>query len=649
MPLAKSYQTFLVVLVLTIIAALSRFNELGSLGFYGDEETTAFPARSLSQGNGTNMPSGMPYYRALPLTMFNALSARVFGPNEELSYRLPSALFGTLTVPLLFLLTRPLLGTATALVAAVMLSFSEWHIITSREARMYSPFLFAYMFTAFSLWHWATSNKNNYFFLAAVLFLLTVSLHTLGIFAIMFALIPIAFTGWSRVSPWRLTLFAVIAAILAHLYSHYFVAGSSMEWKVSQGVGPVNVTHDNAVTGMNNSFENPDFFSLIQLFGGIVGALLGLWAQRRNQLTDHNVGSALRKTGCYILASFAAALACSGHLHGAVICGLLLFLMTRQGGIAFVKSARTPLVLIASIAGLQVVSTIVEQGPIIGIKSLFIFPFPYMAYLGEMSPGILALFGAMTTLLCFREFRTGEHPLRASIMAVLLPVAAIGVVSKWGGARYLIEVYPFLLIVAAASLVMALTVLGRRTGRWNTKGALVGALFIVLSGALGGHGLPQAWRLKNLKYGDKMDIHAFGFPLYPDHQSAGRYVITHRTQGDIVIAEDALQQRWYIGDVDYWLRDPITHSRFLYRQPDGNLRDIYVDSTILTKEILTALTQHSNKRIWVITSAETHHKQNYYLNTVQRQWLDFLEHNHTPAYIGRDGITKVYCLNCEAD
>ena len=93
------------------------------------------------------MPSGLPYYRAAPLTLLNALAANLVGTENELGYRLPSAILGIITPAALFLMARMLVPSGIAFAAAILLVFSEWHIITSREARMYAPFMLCFMAT----------------------------------------------------------------------------------------------------------------------------------------------------------------------------------------------------------------------------------------------------------------------------------------------------------------------------------------------------------------------------------------------------------------------------------------------------------------------------------------------------------------------
>src|SRR5207247_8417779 len=57
-----------IAIALTLVAAGPRFYRLGALGFYGDEDLSVLAARAVVDGQGSRMPSGMPYRRALPLT-----------------------------------------------------------------------------------------------------------------------------------------------------------------------------------------------------------------------------------------------------------------------------------------------------------------------------------------------------------------------------------------------------------------------------------------------------------------------------------------------------------------------------------------------------------------------------------------------------
>jgi len=179
---------------------------------------------------------------------------------------------------------------------------------------------------------------------------------------------------------------------------------------------------------------------------------------------------------------------------------------------------------------------------------------------------------------------------------------------------------------------------------------LVAAIVFAASGALGGHGIPQAAEIAMLRHGDSVNSLVYDTSFYPDHKAPGEYVRHRLKPEDIVIAEDPLEQRWYIGRIDYWFHDLPNVRRFLYRDRDDRLRDIYVSSILLDDETLfRALLRESAKHVWFITSGERQEKRDFYLSKWQSRWLDSLEQSSRPAFEGRDGIARVYCLNCPDD
>lgn len=637
----KSAHVLLITLALTVAAAFPRFYGLGSLGFYGDEETTSIPARSLAEGQGAKMPSGMPYRRALPHTWLNALSAQVFGLDNELSYRIPAALLGTLTIPFFFLLARPMVGETTAFIAALLLALSEWHILTSREARMYAPFLFFYVTTVFSAWQWSCTGKKSYLVAAIILFCANMAFHTLGIIAAGLILIPIAFIGWSKVSPLRLSIFAVLSGALAHLYSKYFISPPYQAWVAKQ---PPSIEQAAIVEKASNftAFELFSTFPGTGIIGVVVGGSVGLWMAKKCPIDDSSSGALYRRAGLFGFAAATGALAFSGHIYGAILASLLFFLIHPEGAIRIGKKIQLPASIILTAATVWSATAIWQWGFIAGIKKLIAFPFPYLAHMALMLPGLISLVIGMWVYLALRAHHREEYPLRACLLASILPIAMLGMVSKWGGIRYLIESYPFLLIVGASALTIMLTALMRKIKNLTPIFIPIAATCIVLSGIFGGHGIPQAVYSATIQYGDPFS----GSYTYPDHQAAGRFVRERLTPLDIVVAEDALQQYWYVGRVDYWLRNPLSHREYLYGNSSRELRDIYVSSIVASPEVLTTLQNMKDTRIWVITSGETHGKHDYYLSADQNDWLEKLEATSTPVFIGRDAITKVYCLNC---
>ena len=170
-------------------------------------------------------------------------------------------------------------------------------------------------------------------------------------------------------------------------------------------------------------------------------------------------------------------------------------------------------------------------------------------------------------------------------------------------------------------------------------------LLVSLSGIVGGHGIPQAILANQLFYGEPFNRHALGFEFYPDHQGPGTYVKKHLRKSDIIIAEDMLEQYWYIGRVDYWLTDKAKSWKYLYRDEHGAERDIYVSSEILTERTRNELI-NGTRRIWLIISGETFSRKTQYLSQEQIEWLTAIEESYPPVYTGRDNASRVYCINC---
>src|ERR1700756_4617355 len=73
---------------------------------------------------------------------------RAFG-DGEFQVRFLSAILGILTIPLLYLIVKNLLGDSPALVSALILSLSPFHIYYSQEARMYSLLTFFVLLSIF--------------------------------------------------------------------------------------------------------------------------------------------------------------------------------------------------------------------------------------------------------------------------------------------------------------------------------------------------------------------------------------------------------------------------------------------------------------------------------------------------------------------
>ena len=133
---------------LILICFYLRFNNLGNLSFWVDELFTTYAAIGLLEHGTPVMPSGMSYTRSILNTSLIALSFKIFGISE-FSARIVSVIFGTLTIPLVYLMGAKAANKRVGLLAAVLITFSVWEIVWAREARMYAQFQFFYLLTAY--------------------------------------------------------------------------------------------------------------------------------------------------------------------------------------------------------------------------------------------------------------------------------------------------------------------------------------------------------------------------------------------------------------------------------------------------------------------------------------------------------------------
>jgi 4-amino-4-deoxy-L-arabinose transferase-like glycosyltransferase len=628
-------------ILLMIMAAIPRLYQLGELGFYMDEETTAFASRSMAETGIPKMPSGMSYYRAFPLSWMNSISAKFFGADNELSYRLPAVIFGILTIPLIFLLSRPYVGTPVAFLAALLFAISELHIITSRQARMYAPFLFFYVAYAFSAFRWAKEDSFRSAALATVLFILTVSFHGLGIFGALIPLVALFVKGYSRTPQYKLITFSVLSGVAAYLFAKYINSAYGL-WRNENSIASIGPDQAPFFTQLF-----PDSLLVIAL--GIAGLILGLWLGRCSIFSDDDNGWEFRIFARYLLASLFGIMAASGNLHAAFLSILLLVLLYPGNIFDYLKQAYKPVIAISGIAIFASTIVITDHGIVAGIKSLLIFPYPNWITLYAISPAITLLFITAMLYLAVEKKVIDKQNVVLLLVTALFPLILVGIFRKWAAARYMIEAYPFMLILSLYMLHLLLSKLFVFYRVVKEAPVVITMGLIILSGSLGGHGLIQAYKVGATDHEDHLNKYTFIFRIYPDHKAPGEFVAKHRKPDDIVVAEDALQQRWYAGKIDYWLRGPGSESggRFTYKGKDQKLHDIYVNSIVVTPDVLRSIENNSTKRIWLITSAETYFDRNIHLKEYQLNWLENIESSYKPVFTGRDKITKVYCINCD--
>jgi len=132
-----------------IIAAALRLYNLGGPSLWFDEAITSNAAEAVLRTGEPVFPSGFVYDRALPHSYVVAASFELFGVSE-FAGRLPSVVFGLLTVLALYLLGREVGDGRVGLVAAVLAGLAAWEVAWTRQVRMY-PMLQLFFVTGFLL------------------------------------------------------------------------------------------------------------------------------------------------------------------------------------------------------------------------------------------------------------------------------------------------------------------------------------------------------------------------------------------------------------------------------------------------------------------------------------------------------------------
>ena len=134
-----------------------------------------------------------------------------------------------------------------------------------------------------------------------------------------------------------------------------------------------------------------------------------------------------------------------------------------------------------------------------------------------------------------------------------------------------------------------------------------------------------------------------GYASHPDHKGAAQFVESlHPGPHDIIVAEDVLQQTYYLGHVDYWLVNKQVAAPFMHKV-HGRWLDFYTDTPLIGTGVeLERLVDEPNRGvIYVIGSGENHEDGRSLMRGFGiAQALQ--SPPFQPVYLGRDGVTRVW-------
>jgi 4-amino-4-deoxy-L-arabinose transferase-like glycosyltransferase len=614
--------------IIVAIGAFARLWGLDNVGLHGDEKTMVLPAMHLLRYGTPDMPSGFLYPRAVAQLYLMVGSALAFGVNDW-AWRFPSAVCGVLLIPLAWLAGRRFLDDRWNLAFTAAVALLPGFIADAQTARMY-VFLVAGV-TGFMalLFAWERTGRSGWLVAAVIEMAISLEFHTLAIFAAWLCFLP-GLLGGDRRTPhiqsrllWQgAVAFATIAAIFLVL-NHWM----SMEYPHS--VGSFAGTPPLAPRATGAGPLDP-LWPLLALLPAIA---LARWTV---------AGRGWLAAGL-LAASLVAQVSRLDHLG--ILLGLAALVVARRGGTLSRQRLAVFLAVCALLAAGQFAYLLAHRAgngrQIIGLMLGWPSVWPFIA-ISRYSPAasLLAAAGVLAGLWRLAHRRPVPDFLLFFALGVWLPLLQIGYM-RWDiPPRYAeAQIMPLLLTAFASAQWAAKAWLARprtepmparvpRLGQTAFAAAAVVAFALVI---------------------DPTHLEAAVDPSYahyPDGRGAAEFVRSqHPGPHDIIVAEDALMQTYYLGHVDYWLEDRNLAAPFLHKV-DGRLVDTYTNTPLIgTGRQLERLVARRNRgAIYVIGSGEDQQDGRRAM-----RGLGIAQVLSSPAFhlvfVGRDGRTDVWKVN----
>lgn len=144
--------------------------------------------------------------------------------NTETCLRLPPALWGTLALPVGYLLCRELFDARTARRAALLMALSPFLVQYSQELRFYSSLVFFYLLSTYFLFRALTAPGKMFWFLSACSLCVGAFFHIFSTFALLNGWVWFVFKKIDRAERLRQmrNLTAVSLAVMFTLLAAYF-------------------------------------------------------------------------------------------------------------------------------------------------------------------------------------------------------------------------------------------------------------------------------------------------------------------------------------------------------------------------------------------------------------------------------------------
>jgi len=654
--------------MMMLVAVYLRFPGLGDLSFYGDEEYSALAVQGILADGYPHMPSGMAYWRGAPYSFLAAGAALLFGLSE-FSVRLPSVVFGVLTIPIFYALAKRHLALVPAGIASWLLVFSAWHIDMSREGRFYAMFLAFFLLSLLWFQRGFLDGEPRFRWLSLAPGSLTVMLHEMSVILILFWALALVLDAPRMEIRKSVPALLIAVTVFASWYGYQRLEAFVYPGSAATIEDGASVALLRRLLHLNFT---PKFWMVSDIITNHALWYLGLAALAAAWLVWTWKTEAWNgKLRVAFVASSAIVYALAVlNLFGLIVSLALAWILIEGKRIVAWLRPKTTWMTLAGLTGILLFwglyGLLVWKGRGVAVQSQIdliqkivkdgiYYPALHFVMYYEAFPSMMitVLLGTAIWVVWHYQGR-GFRQQEAQIFAWFwIPIIAFGLTREWTALRYTLPVYPFFLMIfawtifqvfaATCSAIEGVTApnrLQRFSAPAPTLLVMTAALLVVpiLNEE---HNVRDARAMSSLSYGQKVSKLLHGFPFHPDHKGPGEYVRANLTPDDIVIAVDAFQQVYYAGRVDYWLRVKSDVEPFLYRQ-GGRWHDIYTGAALLddSEELRRLLVGKRSQRVWLITSGELPGYASNFLRLSLPQ-ADALFEPHC-VYVGRDQLSRVF-------
>ena len=612
-PRAHTDRRMLALLVLIVaVGTAVRFWGLGNVGLHGDEKTMALPAMHLLQYGTPEMPSGFVYPRAMAQLYLMAGSVLALGPGEW-AFRLPSALCGVLLIVLTWVAGRRFLEPRWNLGLTAAVALLPAFIEDAQTARMYVFLVTGVAGFMALLFAWERTGRGGYLIAAVVEMAVSLEFHTLSIFAVWLCFLPGLLSGDRRRLGQGALAFVAIGA--------EFVALN--RWISSQYPHALGAIDGSPINGPH------------ALAPPLPAAWLLVAAVPALALSWYVIRARGRLPVVLLAASLVAQAARLDHVALLLLTAALV-LARRNGELPWARLAfyfGACLLL----AGSQVDYLLAHRagtlsqvlGLLLGWPSVRTF-----IALSRYSLAALLIAGCGVAVGVWRLAHRERVPdyLLFLTLGVWIPLLQIGCF-EWDPAQRYVEGQMLPLLVAVFALAQSAIGAARaaqaaqtlpRPARFGAAAAAVVCLLVIDPARLEAAVDPT-------------------YAQYPDHKGAAEFIESQRlTPNDIIVAEDALMQTYYLGHVNYWLQDREQAAPFL-QELNGRWVDVYTDAPLIGSgaQLEQLVSRRDRGAIYVIGSGENASDRKIIL-----RGLGIEQALESPAfhlvYVGRDHLTDVW-------